>query len=132
MLGGKVPIKVSAKKRLRVSARRRLENLARSRALKDAIKIFKKAVQSKDLKAGEKLNRAITAIDKAAKTNVIHKNKAGRLKSKIMKLAAERKIQPVSVKKKDETPKKKAKKPVKKSEKKSFNSTQNKDKSAKK
>lgn len=100
-----MPIKVSAKKRLKVSARRRLENLARTRAYKDAIKAFKKAVSSKDRKAGEKLSRAIAVIDKAAKTHVIHKNKAGRLKSKIMKLASEKKIQPVSAKLAPQSPK---------------------------
>ena len=93
-----MPIKISAKKRIRVSFRRKLENLTRKKAFKDAIKIATKALTSKDFKAAEKLSQAIAAIDKAAKTNTIHKNKAARLKSKLMKLAYSKKIQAKSAK----------------------------------
>ena len=102
-----MPIKVSAKKRVKISARRKLENIARTRAYKNAIKVFLQATSSKDPKSGQKLSRAIAMIDKAAKTHIIHKNKAARLKSRIMKLAAEKKITPVSAKEKIEAPKKK-------------------------
>ncbi len=107
-----MPIKISAKKRVRVYARRKLENIACTRAYKEALKNFEKAIATNDKKTGEKLSRAIALIDKAKKVNIIHKNKAGRLKSRIMKLAATKKIQPVTSKVKQESakPKKTTKK----------------------
>ncbi|MFC1656427.1 30S ribosomal protein S20 [Patescibacteria group bacterium] len=106
-----MPIKISAKKRVRVYARRKLENIAHTRAYKDAIKTFEKAISSNDKKAGEKLSRAMAMIDKTAKVNVIHKNKADRLKSRIMKLAAEKKITPVFAKETQSQNKKPTNKP---------------------
>ncbi|MFH1749507.1 MAG: 30S ribosomal protein S20 [bacterium] len=114
-----MPIKISAKKRVRVYARRKLENIARTRAYKDAIRTFEKAIASNDKKTNEKLSRAIALIDKANKTNIIHKNKAGRLKSRIMKLAAKKKIQPISAKIKQDQKKAVVKKTEKKIDKKS-------------
>ena len=93
-----MPTTKSAVKRVRVSARRHLENLARKNAMKTGIKTFLKAVEKKDTKASEKLSQAIAFIDKAAKARVIHKNKAAKLKSKLMKLAASKKIEPKSAK----------------------------------
>lgn len=70
-----MPITKSAKKSLRVSLRQRTQNLKVEKKLKQALK-----------KADEKnVNEVISLIDKAAKTNLIHKNKAARLKSRLNK-----------------------------------------------
>ncbi|MBI2012867.1 MAG: 30S ribosomal protein S20, partial [Candidatus Colwellbacteria bacterium] len=60
---------------------------------KTITKAYKRLVGGGDLdSAKEKLTLAYKALDKAAKTNVITKNKASRLKSKLAKkLAANRK-----------------------------------------
>ena len=70
-----LPITKSAKKSLRVSLRQRAQNLKVEKKLKQALK-----------KADAKnVNEVISLIDKAAKTNLIHKNKAARLKSRLNK-----------------------------------------------
>ena len=76
-----------AKKRILVNAKKRLHNVA----IKSAIKtIFKKAnlaiLEEKNPEKAQKIVRkAIKAIDKAATKGIIHKNKAARKKSRIMK-----------------------------------------------
>lgn len=72
-----MPITQSAKKALRQSRRRRERNLTKAKALKEAIKKYKKAPSS------EFLAQVYKKLDKAAKTNVIHKNRAARLKSRL-------------------------------------------------
>ena len=81
-----MPITRSAKKALRQNARRRKSNVARKDAYKSAIKDFRKSATGKALdKAKEQLRVAMQALDKAAKTNAIKKNKASRLKSRLQK-----------------------------------------------
>lgn len=82
-----MPITASAKKALRQSVRRRARNLKRSSTYKSAMKDLKKmasAGQNKDTQ--KQLANTYKAIDKAAKTGVIKKNKAARLKSAAAKL----------------------------------------------
>lgn len=79
-----MPITTSAKKALRQSKSRREGNIAKANAYKDAIKKYKKT-PSKDL-----LVLVYKTLDKAAKANVITKNKAARLKSRFSKLVARR------------------------------------------
>ena len=82
-----MPITASAKKALRQSLRRRVRNLTRSNAYKTAVKELKKIVSSGQIKEAQKLlAKAYKSIDKAAKTGVIKKNKAARLKSAAAKL----------------------------------------------
>jgi len=81
-----VPITASAKKALRQSIRRKARNLIRSNAYKTAVKQLKKAVATSKEEAQKLLPKAYKAIDKAAKTGVIKKNKAARLKSGVAKL----------------------------------------------
>lgn len=77
----------SAKKALRQSVRRRARNLVRKDAYKDAVKAYRKLMESKQTAhAPEVLTRAYRALDKAAKSGVIKKNKASRLKSRLAKL----------------------------------------------
>lgn len=81
-----MPIIQSAKKALRQNVRRRKMNIKRRTELKKAIKQYKKLVISgeKD-KAKEYLPTVYKKLDKSAKTNLIKKNKASRLKSRLSK-----------------------------------------------
>ncbi len=77
-----MPITASAKKALRQSKRRRVRNLAKSNAYKTVFKELKRlALSGKKADAAKLLPKTYKAIDKAAKTGVIKKNKAARLKS---------------------------------------------------
>ncbi|MDP3696559.1 MAG: 30S ribosomal protein S20 [Candidatus Taylorbacteria bacterium] len=86
-----MPITASAKKALRQSVRRRARNLKRSNAYKSAVKNIKKLASAGQLEEAKKLiPKTYKAIDKAAKTGVIKKNKASRLKSAVSKLLAKK------------------------------------------
>ena len=81
-----MPITSSAKKALRQNKKHREENLKRSEAFKSAIKKFKKLVEAKKLdEAKTALPLVFQTLDKATKTNVIKKNTASRLKSRLSK-----------------------------------------------
>jgi len=72
-----MPIIKSAIKKLRQDKARRQRNLTE-------LKKFKNAVKKAVAKPGPKtIPAAYSAIDRAAKKNIIHKNKAARLKSAI-------------------------------------------------
>ena len=82
-----MPITASAKKALRQNVVRRDRNLIRKNAYKKAVNNFRKIVaQKKTEGAKEALALAFQALDKAAKSKVIEKNKASRLKSRLAKL----------------------------------------------
>lgn len=84
-----MPITQSAKKALRQSVRRRRQNLKHKEAYTDAAKAIKKMVAAgKTSDAKDALSRLYQALDKAAKTRAISKNKASRLKSRLTKLLA--------------------------------------------
>jgi len=81
-----MPITKSAQKALRQNKRRRVRNVRQSRSLKNEIKSLKKLVIAKNKKgANEILPKVYKALDKAAKTNLIKKNTAARLKSRLTK-----------------------------------------------
>ena len=81
-----MPNTQSAKRALRQSERRRIHNLRQRRELLSVIKDYKKAVENNDTKnATEKLPGVYKKLDKAAKTHLIKKNKASRLKSRLTK-----------------------------------------------
>lgn len=83
-----MPITASAKKALRQSLRRKARNLRRKNSYKNTLKELKSLVAAgKKDEAIKLLPKAYKALDKAAKTNVIKKNKAARLKSSAAKLA---------------------------------------------
>ncbi len=74
----------SAKKRIRASESKRSRNRIRKNGLKT---VLKKLRVNKDKKsATEQLVSAASLLDKLAKTNLIHKNKAANLKSKLTKM----------------------------------------------
>ena len=81
-----MPTTKSAQKALRQNKRRRARNLKQSHSLKDEIKALKKLMAKKDKKgANEVLPKVYKSLDKAAKTNLIKKNNAARLKSRLTK-----------------------------------------------
>mgnify|MGYP001559108187 CR=1 FL=1 len=83
-----MPITKSAKKARRQSVRRKVQNTKRKDAYKGAIKTYKKLVALKEAKLPQRqagLSAAYKALDKAAKTGAIKKNKAARLKSRLAK-----------------------------------------------
>ncbi|MGB9608788.1 MAG: 30S ribosomal protein S20 [Minisyncoccia bacterium] len=82
-----MPITKSAQKALRQNIKRRKRNLAKKEAYKKAIKEYKKLIANKSLEEARKqLSIIFKLLDKTAKTNVVHKNKASRLKSRLSKL----------------------------------------------
>jgi small subunit ribosomal protein S20 len=84
-----MPITSSAKKALRASKHKAVFNLKRKDAISDIIKKIKKSVVAKNIKeASDLLPEAFKAIDKACKTNLIHKNTASRKKSRLAKMLA--------------------------------------------
>jgi len=79
----------SAKKALRQSEKRRGENLKKMNSLKSTIKSYKKALTGEDKEAlKSSLSDVYKALDKASKTNLIKKNRANRLKSRLTKKKA--------------------------------------------
>lgn len=81
-----MPIIKSAKKALRQSKTRKARNVVKKKDLKVNIKIFRKAVETNNLEeAKKKLPLVYKKLDKAAKTNLIKKGKADRLKSRLAK-----------------------------------------------
>lgn len=81
-----MPITKSAQKALRQNKRRRARNVKQSRSLKDEIKALKKLMAKKDKKgASGALPKVYKALDKAVKTNLVKKNTAARLKSRLTK-----------------------------------------------
>ena len=77
----------SAKKRVLTSAKKRENNNVVEQSTKTAVKKFVKEVEAGN-KAGakEKLDVAIKSIDKATSSGLMHKNKAARQKSRLMKM----------------------------------------------
>lgn len=81
-----MPITKSAIKEVRKIKRRTIKNKAVKKSLKEGIKDFNKKIAAKNLaNAKDKMVELIPVLDKAAKRNIIHKNKASRLKSRLMK-----------------------------------------------
>jgi small subunit ribosomal protein S20 len=73
----------NAKKAARQAAKRRLHNRYYAKTTRNAIKVLV-GTESQEEQKG-KINDVISMIDKLAKRNIIHKNKASNLKSKLMK-----------------------------------------------
>lgn len=72
-----MPVTQSAKKALRRDRRREEFNKPIQSRLRTAL------IQAREDPNPENISNAYSVIDRAAKTNVIHKNKAARLKSKL-------------------------------------------------
>jgi len=73
----------SAKKRIRSSEKKRTLNRYQAKTSRNAVKNIR-AVKDKE-EAKKNLPEVISMLDKLAKKNIIHKNKASNLKSKLTK-----------------------------------------------
>ncbi|HMQ01540.1 MAG TPA: 30S ribosomal protein S20 [Candidatus Doudnabacteria bacterium] len=81
-----MPNTSSAKKAMRQSRRRQVINLRTKSKYKSAVKTTRENITSGDAKAAtENLRKAMSALDKAVKKNVLHKNTASRRKSRLSK-----------------------------------------------
>jgi len=75
-----MPVTKQAEKKLRHDKIRSLYTAKKRELLRDKIKQFRKKPSQKSLPA------VFQNLDKAVKTNLIHRNKADRLKSRLSKL----------------------------------------------
>lgn len=75
-----MPILKSAIKKLRQSAKKEAQNRVVKKALKNLLDGFKKKPTPGTF------SKLASALDKTAKKNLLHKNKAARLKSRLAKL----------------------------------------------
>jgi small subunit ribosomal protein S20 len=84
-----MPNTKSAAKAMRQSARRRDFNLKIKDSLKQSVKDVRRLIKAgKKTEAAEAMKRAMSALDKAAKKGVVHKNNASRKKSRLAKALA--------------------------------------------
>ena len=72
---------LSANKRIRQSEQRRVHNRYYARTTRSAIKQLRSTKEKKA--AAEMLPKVSSMLDKLAKKNIIHRNKAANLKSKL-------------------------------------------------
>ena len=82
-----MPQRRTAKKELRKTKKRREHNLPLKGKVKSVVKKFKKSLGDGDAASRKKqLSEVYETLDKAAKKNIIHPNKAARKKSRLSKL----------------------------------------------
>ena len=75
----------SAKKQVRVSYRKWLNNRYTKGKMRAAVKMVREAIDAGDYEtANQWMPKAARELDKAARKNVIHANKAARMKSRLM------------------------------------------------
>ncbi len=74
---------LSAKKRIRQTESKRVKNKYYARSTRSAVKKLRETTDKEA--ATEQYSEVITMLDKLAKKNIIHKNKASNLKSKLAK-----------------------------------------------
>lgn len=78
-------VSTSAQRTARVAERKRVYNKPVRSSLKTQVKEAKSLIASKDLeKAEPAVNMAVSALDRAAQKKIIHRNCAGRQKSRLM------------------------------------------------
>lgn len=81
-----MPIKNAAKKALRQSTKKRERNKLLKEKMRALIKKFKKTIAAKKTEEAKSLTPIIAkTIDKSAKNNIIKKNTASRIKSRLNK-----------------------------------------------
>ncbi len=81
-----MPIKKAAKKSLRQTKKRTLKNKAIKENYKKLVKKAKKEITAKKKdQVAKTLSEIAATVDKAAKRGVIHKNKAKRIKARLMR-----------------------------------------------
>jgi len=82
-----MPHKRAAKRALRKSQQRRLKNRSERSSLRTQVKNARVAIQASTGDVAEQVRSAASRLDKAAKKNLIHPNKAARLKSRLARAA---------------------------------------------
>jgi len=75
----------SSEKRIRSTETKRVKNRYQAKTVRNAVKLVRAETVKEEI--AKSLPPVISNIDKLAKRNVIHKNKAANLKSKLMKKA---------------------------------------------
>jgi ribosomal protein S20 len=103
-----MPIIKSAKKRVRVTKKAATRNAKTKRTLRSALKAFH--ANLKGGKASESHSKAQSALDKAAKKGVMHKNKVARKKKQLAAKAKAAGTKPAAATKKSAAKKAPAKK----------------------
>ena len=83
-----MPLIKSAKKAIKTTKRQTEENRLVRAKVKDTLKGARIAITAGDKNVAEKISQAYRELDIATKKNVIHKNKAARLKSRLAKKLA--------------------------------------------
>ena len=83
-----MPQTKSAKKALRSSKRKQEFNTARKWKLKKSLKELRKGIQNGAKDIEQTVAKVYSALDKAVKTNLIHKKRADRKKSRVAKMVA--------------------------------------------
>jgi small subunit ribosomal protein S20 len=79
----------SAKKRIAVNEKKNAENRTQKSKINTLVKKFKAAVAASEFALAEELYKSVaSAIDTAAGTNIVHKNKANRTKAALAKQLA--------------------------------------------
>ncbi len=76
---------LSAEKRIRNTKTKRTQNRYQGRTVRNAVKKLRETEDQATIV--KDLPKVVSQIDKLAKKNVIHKNKAANLKSKLMRKA---------------------------------------------
>lgn len=77
----------SAEKRVKIIDKKTAENKAAKSKIATYIKRFKLAIENKDVMASEvAYSEVVSLLDKAASSNVIHKNSADRKKAHFAKM----------------------------------------------
>ncbi|UEX91071.1 30S ribosomal protein S20 [Staphylococcus ratti] len=74
----------SAIKRVKTTHTAESKNISQKNDMRTAVKNAKTAIETNADNKQELINSAIKKIDKAAQSNLIHSNKADRMKSKLM------------------------------------------------
>jgi small subunit ribosomal protein S20 len=80
-----MPVIKSAQKKLRQDKKRQFANKKTKNAYKSLVK------QARENPSAKAVQETFSMLDKAAKNGIIHKNKAGRLKSSLSKLLVSKK-----------------------------------------
>lgn len=75
----------SAMKRVKTSEKRRARNLAVRRAVRIAFKQAERAIAGKSGEAKKLASEASSIMDKAVERGIIHRNRAARQKSRLVK-----------------------------------------------
>jgi ribosomal protein S20 len=95
----KMPIIKSAKKRVRVARKATVRNVKTKRSLRVALKSFHAAITG-GKKDGTTKSKAQSALDKAAKKGVMHKNKVARKQRQLAAAAKKAGVKPAASTKK--------------------------------